>query len=241
MNTREKSALLALLIAAALAGGCKAGSMPEGAGGPESAADCAGATAAEAARAYHPRIIRGRVLAPSGKLAWRSPVGSWLVDSAHAAPLEKEQTVAQTSVALYRVGPSGEQTGDVLRTTETDATGQWCMKLAEGLELGADVMLEASADDVRLRRSLVSQFSTDLYSATEALTRLVQAHEVDFTKIPDQTYLNMEAIADTRIDLLDPVEVEPADTVESTVAKIRKALAKDDRLMEKIEGLSTRR
>ncbi|QDG51838.1 hypothetical protein FIV42_14125 [Persicimonas caeni] len=206
----------------------------------DAASTCPGATAEEAAQQYHPRILRGRVLAPGGQLAMRSPFGDWLVGSAHAAPLEGEQTVPEATVALYRVGPDGQKRGEVLRRATTDIQGEWCMKLPDGVDFGPDVMLAASADDTRLRRSLVSPVATDIYSTTEALTRLLQEREVDFTKMPKETYLNIESIADTTVDLLQPVQLAPDDNVASTVDKIGEALAKDERLDKKIASLPKR-
>lgn len=231
--------LSVLLVGALAAAGCDADSTRVGEETRSEVASetCAGATAEESADEYHPRILRGRVLAPSGELASRWQMPGWLVGAAHAAPLEAEQTVPQARVELYRVGPSGERSGEVLREATTDVTGEWCMKLPDGIELGADLMLAAGVGDARLRRSVVSQFSTDLYSASEALTRLLQARRVDFSAIPDETYLNMEAIADTRVDLLEPVDIEEGEGVEEVVAKIRKVLAGDERLQEKLARL----
>lgn len=201
------------------------------------AKDCPGASVEEAAQQYHPRIVRGRVLAPRGKLARRSPFDNWLVGSAQAAPLEAEQTVPRAKVTLYRVGPSGKKEGEVLRSATTDQTGSWCMKLPDGVALGPELMLAASADGTRLRRSLVSPVATDIYSATEALTQLLQEHNVDFNQMPKANYLNIESIADTAVDLLHPVELAEDDTVKTTVEKLGDALAKDDRLADKIAAL----
>jgi hypothetical protein len=208
--------------------------------GDDQPGQCIGATAQEAEREYHPRILRGQVHAPSGQLAARSVFPIWLVPSAHAAPLEDERTVPEATVQLYRVDAAGRQTGEVLREAVTDMTGEWCMKLPDGVDVGADLMLEARADDTRLRRSVVSEVSTDLYSTAEALTRLLIEQEVDFTKIPDEIYLNMESIADTRVDLLEGMELADGDTVGSTVGRIQKVLVKDDRLMEKVRALAKR-
>ncbi len=214
---------------------------------------CAGATAKEAAQKYNPRILRGRVLAPFGKLAMRSaprrpslqqqarsPFPDWLVASAEAAPLVNERTVPHATVQLYEVGPGGKKTGKVLRQAVTDVKGQWCMKLPDGVDPSSKLMAEATADDTRLRRSVVSPIATNIYSGTEALTRLLQQQKVDFTKIPTSTYLNMDAIADTTFDLLYPVKLKKGDNVASAVGQIQKVLAKDKRLHHKIAKLPKR-
>ncbi len=205
------------------------------------AAQCPGATAADLAREYHPRLLRGRVLAPAGKLSLNAPIleqlDGWLVDTAHAAPLEEEQPVGGVRVFLYRVEPTGEPVGAPLRQTTTDANGEWCMKLPEGVDFGADLVAQAKAGQTQLRRSVVSEFATDIYSASEALTRLLEQRDVDFTKIPTETYFNMESIAATAIDLLEPIELADADGVDEAVRKIRDVLEDDERLMEKVRKL----
>jgi hypothetical protein len=247
---REKSrtaftmaSIITLISLAVIVGGCDRDGADPAEVNPAGAEQCPGATPAEAAAEYHPRVLRGRVHAPFGKLAVRSSFPTWLVSTAYAAPLESERTVPEATVVLYRVGPAGQKVGEALRETTTDMAGQWCMKLPQGVELaagaGAELMLAASAHDTRLRRSLVSEVSTDLYSTAEALTRLLIEYNVDFSKIPVATYLNMESIADTRVDLLEAVELEQGATVESTVRRILKVLAKDERLMEKIDKLPT--
>ncbi|MFW6053817.1 MAG: hypothetical protein ACOC9J_03295 [Persicimonas sp.] len=212
-----------------------------GDGPAQPAAECPGATAADLAREYHPRLLRGRVLAPSGQLSLNTPIfeqlDGWLVGTAHAAPLEDEQPVGGVRVFLYRVGPAGEPSGAPLRQTTTDANGEWCMKLPEGVEFGADLVAQAKAGQTRLRRSVVSEFATDIYSASEALTQLLAQRDVDFTKISTETYFNMESIAATAIDLLEPVELAETDGVEAAVRKIRDVLEKDERLMEKLQVL----
>lgn len=240
-TSRPRGLLWMAVSATLLLGACErdGGEAVDEAGAPTAGA-CAGASADEAARPYHLRIVRGRVLAPSGELAMRSPFGDWLVPSAHAAPLEGEQPVPEASVELYRVGSAGEQEGEVLRQATTDARGEWCMKLPDGVDLGPTLMLSASSDGTRLRRSLVSPVATDVYSTTEALTRLLQERDVDFTKMPKETYLNIESIADTAVDLLDPVELEPGDNVASVVDKLGESLAKDDRLANKFDSLPKR-
>jgi hypothetical protein len=247
------------LIAVAIAIGCDSspGSSARVAAETGGPAEPACASAAE----NDPSVLRGRVLAPFGKLArlrptplpaptlrtpaTDSPFPDWLVARASAAPLEKERTVPNATVRLYRVDATGEQIGEALGTATSDFSGNWCIELPAGIDFGADLMIEASmeamntedATAARLRRSVVADFATDIYASSEALTRLLQAHDVDFTRIPAATYLNMESIADTRIDLLSPVELEPGANLESAVDEIKQVLAADPRLMEKIDSL----
>lgn len=203
----------------------------------QAADDCPGATVEEADLDYHPRILRGEVSAPPGAQDQGAWLDGWLIGEATAAPLEEEQPVSGAPVVLYRVGPSGERRGELLRRTETGADGQWCMKLPEGADFGADLFAEATVGEAKLRRSVPSEMSTDIYSASEALTALLVDENVDFTEIPTATYFNMESIAATAIDLLEPVELDRGDGVEEAVQKIRQVLEDDERLMEIVRTL----
>lgn len=210
-----------------------------------------------------PGVLRGRVLAPAARLAQGSPQGQqlttsadasrswvmrWLIRPVHAAQLEGELPVPEAIVELFAVGPAGERTGEVLAQTTTNAIGQWCLRLPQGVQAGTQMMLQArmgavgadttGAGKVRLRRSLAAEFSTDIYSGSEALTQFLQEHRVDFTKIPQATYLNMESIADTRMDLLSPVRLQPGVATQQAVGEILSALRGDERLAQKLEALA---
>jgi hypothetical protein len=201
---------------------------------PPAAADCPGASAAEAELDYHPRILRGQVSAPAGALSSSGGLfDGWLVGTAHAAPLEEERPAAAASVTLYRVDARGQRSGEVLRQTTTDLAGKWCMKLPDGVDYGADLVVEAR-DQARLRRVVVSEFATDIYSTSEALYRLLQRGEVDFTQLSTEAYFNLESIAASAVDLLDPVELEPTDGVDEAVDKIVAVLEDDPRLTAKL-------
>jgi hypothetical protein len=236
MNHHMTSAALVTVFCIAVVGCQKGGETA----GPESAPseDCPGATQHHASLDYHPRVFRGRVMAPHAKLA-----SSWtdiFVTPAHAAPLEDEQAVAGATVELYRVDQAGEQVGDVLQSTQTNAQGEWCMGLPDGIEPSNELMLRAPGESATLRRLAISPISTDLYTGTETIVRMLEAREVDFHAIPRETYLNMESVADTAVDLLEPVELEDSDDVESLVAKLRETLTEDPRFNEKLDALPKR-
>lgn len=197
--------------------------------------ECPGATAEEAALDYHPRILRGEVSAPPGAMSSRGWLDGWFVETAHAAPLEEEQSVRGATVELYRVDADGDRTGEPLREATTDGSGEYCMKLPEGVDPSSTLMAEARFDDARMRRVVVSQFATDIYSTSEALLRLLRDHNVDFTELPTETYFNLESMAATAVDLLDPIELDPADGVDEAVAQILKVLEEDERIEETLQ------
>jgi hypothetical protein len=233
MNRRNVIALVVATVAS-LSFACEQPDQPDS----TPAESCPGATQQQAQRDYHPRVLRGRVLAPHAKLA-----ESWLeaiVPTAHAAPLEDEQPVVGATVELYQIDASGAQIGDVLRTTDTNEQGEWCVGLPEGIEPGTDLMLRASGDAVALRRLAATDITTDIYTGTEAIVRILKARDVDFHRIPTETYINLEAVADSAVDLLEPVELTDTDDVASMVQKIRDTLVEDERFSEKLESLPKR-
>jgi hypothetical protein len=233
MNRRNVIALVVATVAS-LSLACEQPNQPDS----KPAENCPGATQQQAQQEYHPRVLRGRVLAPHAKLA-----GSWLdvfVSTAHAAPLEDEQPVSGATVELYQIDASGAQIGDVLRTTQTNAKGEWCVGLPDGVDTGTDLMLRASSEAATLRRLAASEISTDIYTGTEALVRILEARDVDFHQIPTETYVNMEAIADSAVDLLDPVELTADDDVPTMVAKIRETVLADERFSDKLSALPKR-
>lgn len=194
-----------------------------------------------------PRVLRGQVHAPFGKLARfsppnapgapaRSPIPDWLIPSAEAAPLEAERTVADAYVHLYQVDARGERVGENIAETRSDLGGNWCIRLPEGVSPSPALMVEArdAGGATRLRRSVVAPFATDTFVGSEALTRLLQANQVDFSRVSTETFINMESIADTRMDLLDPVELTESMTVEDAVTHIQETLTQDPRLAEKM-------
>ncbi|MGM0555752.1 MAG: hypothetical protein ACQEVA_05150 [Myxococcota bacterium] len=231
-NTAALATAVCLLMFACQRGGGEA--TPE----TRPAEDCPGATQEQASSEYHPRVLRGRVMAPHAELA-----GSWtdiLVSPAHAAPLEDEQPVAGATVELFKIDTSGQKAGDVLQETRTNAQGEWCLGLPDGIEPAHDLMLRARGDDTELRRLAISPIATDIYTGTEAIVRILEARRVDFHRIPKETYLNMESVADTAVDLLEPVELDDGDDVESLVSKLRETLEDDERFTEKLDTLPTR-
>lgn len=254
MNPLSASSCLSLIaLAGALllgSAGCQGPASPGGASSPSTGApqigDCTPRppTLADQAGESDPRVLRGQVQAPFGKLAAyrppappvRSPFPDWLVDRAYGAPLEVERTIPNTPVYLYQVDARGERAGEYIAETRTDSGGNWCIRLPEGVAPAPGLMVEArgAGGQARLRRSVVAPFATDTSVGNEALTRLLQANQVDFVRTAAETLINMESIADTRMDLLDPVELRPTMTLEQAVARVQETLATDPRLAEKM-------
>ncbi|TXD36649.1 hypothetical protein FRC98_12530 [Lujinxingia vulgaris] len=200
-------------------------------------AECVGATAEEASAESHPRILRGLVLAPQGKLAHRTDLLELLIPSAHAAPLEGELPVADARVALYEGDARGEPAGEPLIETISDRAGQWCVRLPDGVAFGPQLLLVASAGEHRLRRPVLHANDLDLYSQPEALLRLLIEEGLTLDALSTPTYLNLDVMAQSAVDLIEPVQVEGTSGLESLLARLHKTMAEDARLKEAIARL----
>lgn len=192
--------------------------------------ECVGASSDELERPDHPAIIRGQVLAPAARLARPSFFPQWLVPSAHAAPLEGELPVANVRVALYRQ-EKGEPVGPTLIETRTNVVGAWCMRIPDGAEAGTGLILVATSIDsrLRLRRLFALPGDVDISSFSEAFVELLVEEEIDLEALPRATFLNMEVLASTAIDLLNPVVIEEGEGLAEAMTKIRKSLRQDPR------------
>lgn len=200
-------------------------------------AECVGATPEEANAESHPRILRGLVLAPQGKLARRPNLLEHLLPHAHAAPLEGELPVADTRVALYMGDERGEPTGEPLTETVSDRAGQWCVRLPDETSFGPRLLLMASNGERRLRRPVLHAADLDLYSQPEALLRLIIEEGLTLDSLSIATYLNLDVMAQSAVDLLQPVQVEGTSGLESLLARLQKTMSEDPRLSEALEGL----
>ena len=198
--------------------------------------DCVGATEEEKALPFHPRRLMGQVLAPDGRMAkfderwWQR-----LIPTAHAAPLEGELPVAEIAVRLTNVDERGEPVDDGLRETTTNIFGQWCIHLPEDVEFGPTLMVIAESDEYRLRRPVLHQNDVDIYSQPEALVQLVIEEGLLLTRLDVDTYLNLDVMAQTAVDLLQPVTVRSGAGLDSLLARLDTTMRDDPRLMAAVE------
>ena len=240
MNTYVDKRLAILAVSACFAVACDSNSGDASSakqGSAQQSVDCPGATPKQLEVENHPRVVRGRVVAPQGKLAFDFSLTDWLVSEANAAPLEDEQPVAHVTVELYRIGADGNRSGQILRSTETDSEGRWCMGLPDGVDPGISLMVRASGDRLTLRRILAIRAAGDISTGSEAIIQTLQERSVDFAEMPLETYLNLEAVADSAVDLLDPVEINDSDRTEDLVERIRQTLRNDRRFRRKLSTL----
>lgn len=208
---------------------------------------CVGATEEEQSQTFHPRILRGVVLAPASALAMvpdysrSSPsetpslLERFFISKAHAAPLEGESLVMEQRVFLTRVDETGEPVGEVLLETKTTVLGEFCFRLPDDLEYGPTLMVIAESETHRLRRPLLHQNDIDIYSQPEALVRLLVEEGFLLTDLDVDTYLNLDVMAQTAVDLLNPVTVDTNAGLDSLLARLDRRMREDERLMEALE------
>jgi len=184
------------------------------------------------------RMLRGMVLAPDGRMALRSPtLLDRLMPTAHAAPLEGELPVAGVVVSLTTVDERGEPAGDPLVETETNAAGLWCVAMPDDVEFGPATMLIARHGEHRLRRPVLHGDDLDIYSQPEALVRLLVEEGLLVTEIDVDSYLNLDVMAQTAVDLLRPQTPRPGAGLDSLLDRLQRAMSEDARLMAAIERL----
>ena len=198
--------------------------------------ECVGATEEERESLFHPRIVRGQVLAPRGELAERrDPLWDRLIPSAHAAPLEGELPVANAEIQLVEVDGIGEPLGEPILKTRSNVVGEFCLRLPDQVEFGPQVMLIALSEDRRLRRPLLHRNDVDIYSQPEALVRLLVEEGISLEDLDIDSYLNLDVIAQTAVDLLAPVTVRPEAGLESLLSRLDREMREDRRLMGALE------
>ncbi len=215
--------ILALAIAVS---GC------EGQGeAPNAPAGCDVARAPDGRAPYHPRVLRGEVLAPGVGAPTGASGALWRVFGAvaHAMPLEGESPVAGAQVTLWRVNASGAPVGEALASATTDPQGRWCMELAKDQRLGPGLLLDAKRDALRLRQLAMHPFDLTINTHTEALIQELLAREVALDALTPERWLNLRTLSDTAVGLFGQVDARGL-SADATITKARAALSRDARL-----------
>ena len=186
---------------------------------------CVGATPEEQNNLEHPRVIRGQVVSPFGRIASWSPV-DLLIPSAFAVPVEGENTVAEVDVQLMTLQPDGRPS-KVLSKTTSDALGRFCFKLPDGADYGAMLGLVATYGDESLRAVVLSRGHGNLSLTSDVVLSLyLQKHALDLPNARARL-INLHTLADSAVDLLEPVTLEDDDNLITGRQKIKEHLLKD--------------
>lgn len=165
--------------------------------------------------------LRGQVLAPAGRLAF---FPDWLVPSAHAAPLEGELVVSDVEIELY----DHRNPDEIWASTRSDAVGRYCLVLPAGREPSTSTILRARAGEASLRRVVTHRQATTISISSEAVTRIILDSNLN-----RQQSINLETMADTALDLLEPTAFE-GENVETAVSRVQKVMLADHRVRKAI-------
>ena len=208
-----------------LLGGCDAGGEPAGTRerrqGPRKPAYCPEGPG---------KSVRGRVLAPD-----------WFVERGGAphpdAGESKGRERRELPVRGVDVSVRQRDEEAALVETTTDSKGRWCVDLSD-TSTGMDLVAVARLDSHRLRRPVITRYGTTISVRSEALLQLVEKRTDDLSTVSPALYLNLESIASTAVDLLDPVEWNSDETVSSAIDKVATHLRADRRIEEKLRRFS---
>lgn len=201
---------LALLLVVGLWSGCES----ENPGDSRSTGECPPEEGA---------FVQGRVFVPRAGRSGDAGAGGRFERPARDAP-----------VTIYRSGSPETAVAEV----ETGADGSWCAALPESVELGVALIAKSEWEGVSLRRSLVASRGQIISVRSEALHRALYEQLDAPTSLSPATYLNLQAIASTAIDLLDPVRRRDGEAPPDLVDRAEGRLREDPRFSERLEALS---
>ena len=232
------AALLAAVTASALAlvllsAACREGALPQT---PDpQGVRCVGLPKARAALldAHHPLIYRGVV----SSLPPRSPKRGLLllerlfalpVASAYALPGESPQGGARVTLTLYDA--KGALSKPAPRSTESDAQGRFCLVAPRAAGPGQWYVLEAvsQTEGWRQRQLALHSFDADINASSEALSALALKAKTLERQDASARWLNLRALADSRLGLLAPLDASRYASQPELIAAVRAALSEDE-------------
>ena len=151
-----------------------------------------------------------------------------LIPSAHAFALEDEKPVAGAKIHLKP--PREIKLSGVF--TETDAQGRYCLLASDVWEPDGVWMITATWEGGTLRQRAVFTHDVDLNAASEALVRVWEKGGFEASQPEPEAWLNARTIADTRLGLMEGVELKEGESLDDLIGRMEKALTEDERLME---------
>ena len=138
-------------------------------------------------------------------------------------------------VPAREVAVSVANGGEALKT-QTDANGRWCVDLDER-ETGMALVATATVDGAELRRPVITREGQIISVRSEAVLQVLSERVGDRSSVPPAVFLNLEAIASTATDLLQPIDWRGGKSVETVVEKVVARIAEDPRFAETLERL----
>lgn len=149
-------------------------------------------------------------------------------------PRRRERPARGATIEIYR----RDSPDDVLVSTQTNASGDWCVSAPGDAELGVELLARAEASRGRLRRPIVTPLRQIVSVRSEALVRLLEERPRLWGRLSRAGYLNLQAIASTAVDLLDPVQWQHVESLDVVARRMEETMAADRRLQAELERLS---
>lgn len=180
--------------------------------------------------------IRGRVLVPV--LSEEGPDSG--LDNRRGPGGRLERPAREVDVAVYTVGSE-----EALAETTTDANGRWCVVLPMEREVGTELVAEATIAEDRYRRAVVAEHGQNISVRSEALHRILASEPSsegsEASSISSAVYLNLETVASTAADLVDPAGWQRGATLRSAPERLEAQLMEDERFLERLERFGVER
>ncbi len=184
-------------------------------------------------------IVRGRVLLPvfegedSESDAGHRP--DQIRDANIGRPRRRERPASDVEVRLDRLETSEQS----LVSTRTNASGEWCLSAAEGVELDVELIARAETSRGTLRRSVVTPLRQVISVRSEALTRVLNERSALRAVMSPASYLNLQAVASTAVDLLEPVQWQSVESLDTIAARMRETIEDDRRFQSSVDALTS--
>jgi hypothetical protein len=148
-------------------------------------------------------------------------------------PRRRERPIRGATIEIRLDRPD-----DVLVSTQTNASGDWCLSAPGDAEFGVELLVRAETPRGRLRRPIVTPLRQIVSVRSEALVRLLDKRPRLWGRLSRAGYLNLQAIASTAVDLLDPVQWQHVESLDVVARRMEETMAADRRLQVELERLS---
>jgi len=105
------------------------------------------------------------------------------------------------------------------------------------MQLGVERVAVARWEDVELRRSIAAGHGQTISVRSEALHRILEARLDSLSSLSRAAYMNLQAMASTSVDLIDPVRIRPGESAGELIGRVRDRLLRDSRFRARLEAL----
>jgi len=149
---------------------------------------------------------------------------------------EYEGPARNRQVSLEAAGSDG-----VIGTTQTDASGRWCLQKPSSVPFGEGLYASVAIEGVELRAPVVRARGTTISVRSEAMVRWLEAgSDRDWEEWSRARMLNLEAVVTTEADLISPVTMRGDESHEAIVESMVSDLQGSGRAAQIVSGRDQR-